>query len=163
MEELSPPTELLSAVCAFDALDHIEDLSPLLKEFARVLSSEGILLITVPAHPFLFSAYDSSIGHFRRYTTKELKASLERAGFEVIYSRHLFAFLVPIAWLIRVFPERVGIKKHKEATMAARSHFKIAQFLAPLFNFLVAIEGALRLPTGLSLFVVAKSRLSERS
>lgn len=160
LDELSLPTGSLSAVGAFDVLEHIEDPHPLLSEFARVLSSEGVLLLTVPAHPFLFSEYDSSIGHFRRYTSKELKASLERAGFEIIYSRHLFAFLVPLAWLLRVFPEKVGIKKHTEAASAARLQFKIAQLLSPLFRFLVAIEGALSLPIGLSLLVVAKPRSS---
>jgi SAM-dependent methyltransferase len=160
LAELSLPTGSLSTVGTFDVLEHIEDPHPLLKEFARVLSSEGVLLITVPAHPSLFSEYDSSIGHFRRYTSKELKASLERAGFEVIYSRHLFAFLVPIAWLLRVFPEKVGIKKRTGAAKAARLHFKIAQLLAPLFRFFIAIEGALNLPIGLSLLVVAKPRLS---
>jgi SAM-dependent methyltransferase len=158
LDELSLPTGSLSAVGAFDVLEHIENPDPLLMEFARVLSSEGVLLITVPAHPFLFSEYDSSIGHFRRYTSKELKASLGRAGFEVIYSRHLFAFLVPIAWLLRVLPEKVGIKKNTEAAKAARFHFRIAQLLSPLFKFLVFVEGALRLPIGLSLFVVAKPK-----
>ena len=159
LDELLLPTGSLSAVGVFDVLEHIEDPHPLLTELARVLSSEGVLLITVPAHPFLFSKYDSSIGHFRRYTSKELNSSLERAGFEVIYSRHLFAFLVPIAWLLRVLPEKLGIKKNTEAAKEARFHFRIAQMLSPLFRFLVAIEGALRLPTGLSLFVVAKPRL----
>jgi SAM-dependent methyltransferase len=158
LEELSLPSRSIFAIGVFDVLEHIEDPQPLLTEFARVLSNEGVLLITVPAHPFLFSDYDSSIGHFRRYTSKELEASLSKAGFEVIYSKHLFAFLVPIAWLLRVLPEKLGIKKGAEAAKEVRSHFRIAQLLAPLFRLFVAIEGVLRLPIGLSLFVVAKPK-----
>lgn len=162
LEELSLPAGSISALGIFDVLEHIEDTHPLLSEFARVLSSDGRLLITVPAHPFLFSEYDSSIGHFRRYTTKELKESLNKAGFEVMYSKHLFAFLVPVAWLLRVLPEKIGVKKRTAMAKAARSHFKIAQLLAPLFKFFVAIEEVLKLPTGLSLFVVAKPTASSK-
>jgi SAM-dependent methyltransferase len=158
LDELSLPTGSLSAVGAFDVLEHIEDPHPLLKEFARVLSSEGVFLITVPAHPFLFSEYDSSIGHFRRYTSKELKASLERAGFEVMYLKHLFAFLVPIAWLVRVLPEKLGSSKKASANEDARKQFKIAQLLEPVFRTLSVIETILRLPFGLSIIAAARPK-----
>ena len=161
LDELSLPTGSLSAIGAFDVLEHIEDPHPLLEEFARVLSSEGVLLITVPAHPSLFSEYDLSIGHFRRYTSKELKESLERTGFEVIYSRHLFAFLVPIAWLVRVLPEKLGISKKASANADARKQFKIAQLLEPVFRTLTVIESILRLPFGLSIIAAARPKESQ--
>jgi SAM-dependent methyltransferase len=158
LEDLSLPTGSLSAVGAFDVLEHIEDPHPLLKEFARVLSSDGMLLITVPAHPFLFSRYDSSIGHFRRYTLKEFKASLDKAGFELVHSIHLFAFLVPIAWLLRVLPEKLGFNKNPSTNADARKQFKIAQVLEPVFRTLFVVESLLKLPFGLSILAVARPK-----
>jgi 2-polyprenyl-3-methyl-5-hydroxy-6-metoxy-1,4-benzoquinol methylase len=43
LDELSLPTGSLSAIGAFDVLEHIQDPHPLLMEFSRVLSSEGVL------------------------------------------------------------------------------------------------------------------------
>jgi SAM-dependent methyltransferase len=163
LEELSLPTGSLSAVGAFDVLEHIEDTHPLLTEFARILSSDGLLFITVPAHPFLFSEFDSSIGHFRRYTSRELKASLSKAGFELVHFSHLFAFLVPIAWLVRVLPEKLGSSKKASANADARKQFKIAQMLEPIFRALSAIENILRLPFGLSILAVARPKESQTS
>jgi SAM-dependent methyltransferase len=158
LDELSLPTGSLSAIGAFDVLEHIEDPQPLLTEFSRVLSGDGILLITVPAHPFLFSGYDSSIGHFRRYTTQELKASLNKAGFELVHIRHLFAFLVPIAWLVRVLPEKLGFSKKVNANAEARNQFKIIQMLAPALRILTVFENIARAPFGLSILAVARPK-----
>lgn len=160
LDELSLPSGSISAVGVFDVLEHIEDPHRLLTEFARVLSSDGILLITVPAHPFLFSEYDSSIGHFRRYSSKELKASLNKAGFQLLDFTHLFAFLVPIAWLVRVLPEKLGVRRKASANADARKQFKIAQMLEPVFRTLSVAERILKLPFGLSIMAVARPNKS---
>ena len=159
LDELSLPTGSLSAVGAFDVLEHIEDPHPLLEEFARVLSSDGMLFITVPAHPFLFSRYDSSIGHYRRYTSKEFKASLERSGFELVHVRHLFAFLVPIAWLARVLPEKLSLSKKASTHAEFRKQVKISRVLEPVFRMLSMVESIIKLPFGLSILAVARTRV----
>jgi ubiquinone/menaquinone biosynthesis C-methylase UbiE len=52
-------------VVAFDVLEHIEDDSSALKEWRRVLKKGGTLLITVPAHQWLWSGHDVPLQHFR--------------------------------------------------------------------------------------------------
>lgn len=55
-----------------DVLEHIPNDSSALNFILSLLSDNGILLIYVPACQFLFSTFDSSIGHFRRYSIPTL-------------------------------------------------------------------------------------------
>jgi hypothetical protein len=41
---------------------------------ARLLNPGGCLIVLAPAHQFLYSPFDRSIGHFRRYNMAGLKA-----------------------------------------------------------------------------------------
>jgi SAM-dependent methyltransferase len=158
LDQLRLPANSISSIGVFDVLEHIENPEPILMEFARVLKEDGLLLITVPAHQFLFSDYDSSIGHFRRYSVLELKNSLATAGFDLVSSRFLFSFLVPLAWLLRVLPEKMGLNSSANSRSSTRTQFRIAQLLSPVFRVLVATEKVLRLPFGLSILAVARPK-----
>ncbi len=158
LNELRLPNNSIPSIGVFDVLEHIEETGPMLQEFARVLQKDGLLLISVPAHEFLFSKYDSSIGHFRRYSKVKLRDSLGAAGFELVSCRFLFSFLVPMAWLLRVFPEKLGVGKSSNPIQKGRTQLKLANALSPLFRFGIAIEKLLRLPFGLSLIAVARSK-----
>jgi len=56
-----------------DVLEHIEDDLNELKFCSRLLAKNGRIIILSPAHNILFSQFDKSIGHFRRYNHKMLK------------------------------------------------------------------------------------------
>jgi SAM-dependent methyltransferase len=56
-----------------DVIEHIRDDKQEINRALSRLKSGGNLIILVPAHPFLFSPFDSAIGHFRRYTMKSLR------------------------------------------------------------------------------------------
>ena len=158
LEELNLPSNSIPSIGLFDVLEHIDEPSAMLGELYRVLSKDGLLLLTVPAHQSLFSHHDTSIGHFRRYSVSDLASSLDAAGFELVNSRFLFSFLVPMAWLLRVLPEKMGVKMSGVAIKSARTQFRIAQLLSPVFKFIVAIEKPLRLPFGLSILAVARPK-----
>ena len=55
-----------------DVLEHLPNDSSSLRQILSLLKPHGILLIYVPACQFLFSSFDSSIGHFRRYSIPTL-------------------------------------------------------------------------------------------
>jgi SAM-dependent methyltransferase len=160
LEELNLPDASLPAIGVFDVLEHINDPLPMLREFSRVLQTDGLLLITVPAHQFLFSEYDSSIGHFRRYSVSELRTSLSAAGFELLNARFLFSFLVPLAWLLRVLPEKLGLQNSVGSSKSTRTQFRIAQLFSPAFRLLIYCEKVFRIPFGLSIIAVAKPKVS---
>ena len=57
-----------------DVLEHIEDDRGELQHAAEHLAPGGRVVVLSPAHPWLFSPFDRSIGHFRRYTAGALRA-----------------------------------------------------------------------------------------
>ena len=101
----------LTAVGLFDVLEHIADDRSFLKTVRDYLSPGGMLYLTVPAYPVLWSHEDLDAGHFRRYRRKALRDVLENAGFVVEFLTGFFQFL-PLPILAgRVIPYRLGIAR----------------------------------------------------
>lgn len=100
------------AVLMLDVLEHLADDRGALSEVHRVLSSDGFLLATVPAHPFLWSPHDEAFHHERRYRKQELNRKLQDSGFHLSRVSYAFATAFPLACLIRPATRllaRVGI------------------------------------------------------
>lgn len=88
----------------FDVLEHIDDDSGTLEHLFSILAPGGILVLTVPAHPFLFDEMDVIAHHRRRYTRGELLGKLREAGFAVRHLTHFMAPLMPLLlgrWIVR--------------------------------------------------------------
>ncbi len=71
------------ALFSFDVLEHIEDDSAALGQWASWLKPGGTLLLSVPARMALWSAGDVWAGHYRRYEMRQLIELLSATGFEV--------------------------------------------------------------------------------
>jgi SAM-dependent methyltransferase len=85
----------------FDVLEHLDDDRGMLRFLHDSLAPGGVLVLTVPAHPFLFDERDELACHRRRYRRRELRRKLEEAGFEVRLLTHFMAPLVPPLLAIR--------------------------------------------------------------
>jgi SAM-dependent methyltransferase len=85
----------------FDVLEHLDDDEGTLRWAADILEPGGVLVVTVPAHPFLFDEADVLAFHRRRYRRRELDERLRHAGFEVRLLTHFMAPLVPMLLLTR--------------------------------------------------------------
>ena len=66
-----------------DVLEHIEDDRAELNLAAAKLKSGGRLIVLAPAHQWLFTPFDRSVGHFRRYN-KRMLGELRPDGLELI-------------------------------------------------------------------------------
>ena len=64
----------------FDVLEHIDDDLGTLRHLLDVLEPGGILVLTVPAHPFLFDEMDEIAHHRRRYTRRRARLQAARRG-----------------------------------------------------------------------------------
>jgi SAM-dependent methyltransferase len=64
------------AVLYIDVLEHIDDDKEELSGAAGLLGDGGYLLVLVPSCPWLYSPFDKSIGHVRRYTTARLRSAM---------------------------------------------------------------------------------------
>jgi hypothetical protein len=71
-----PENELYDTIVYIDVLEHIENDREELVHATKHLRPGGNLVVLSPAFQTLYSKFDRSIGHFRRYTKKTLKAVL---------------------------------------------------------------------------------------
>ena len=84
----------VAVVCLLDVIEHLDDPLAAVTEAVRVLRPGGRLVITVPAHEWLWSAADEELGHIRRYDRSLLRRQLEEAGVEPEVVSHVFSWLV---------------------------------------------------------------------
>lgn len=103
-------------VAAFDVLEHIEHDEEALKEWLRVLKPGGYVVMTIPAHQWLWSAHDTSLHHFRRYTTKEVKNKAKNAGLHPKKVSYAFAFSLPMVVGFRGINKVLGRKVDAETS-----------------------------------------------
>jgi SAM-dependent methyltransferase len=61
------------SILYIDVLEHIELDRQELAEAANLLRPRGHIIVLSPAHPFLYSNFDATIGHKRRYTKRSLR------------------------------------------------------------------------------------------
>lgn len=78
----------LDGIYLIDVLEHIEDDAQILRQFYTKLKKNGRLFIYVPARMELYSAFDKRIGHFRRYSLKQINELVTEAGFKIHTSRY---------------------------------------------------------------------------
>ena len=87
------------SVLYVNVLEHIEDDASELVKVHKALKSEGHILIFVPALPWLYSELDRQVGHFRRYTKKNLVELTKQAEFSIVKARYFdVAGIIP--WYI---------------------------------------------------------------
>jgi glycosyltransferase involved in cell wall biosynthesis len=89
------------AVCLLDVIEHMPDPDRALAEARRILAPDGVLIVTVPGHQWLWSGADEFLGHVRRYNRPDLRRALRAAGFTPTSISHVFSWLVLPAWVTR--------------------------------------------------------------
>jgi SAM-dependent methyltransferase len=152
----------LPAAGLFDVLEHIEDDRHFLRMLRDRLITGGRIYLTVPAYQWLWSAEDTSAGHFRRYTRASLSSVLRQSGFEVEFATYIFSPLPLPILLKRTIPSLVGRRKADDSGEGIREHrtgSKSIQGLADgVFEWeLRRLDRKMTIPVGGSCLVVARS------
>jgi SAM-dependent methyltransferase len=86
----------LDLVGAFDVLEHIPEDDAVLAALTRALRPGGILMASVPQHPFLWSTADDLAHHQRRYRRGELAAKCRAVGLEIVTTTSFVT--LPAGW-----------------------------------------------------------------
>lgn len=73
----------VDVVIAYDVLEHLSNDTKAATEIARILRPGGVVLISVPADPSLWSDKDVRLGHHRRYTKHAIESLVTDAGLEI--------------------------------------------------------------------------------
>jgi len=87
-----------SALC-LNVLEHVEDDVRALRNIRARVEPGGRLIALVPAYPALFNSMDRAMGHYRRYTRRQLLERLAQGGWLVEASLHINVFGVP-GWFV---------------------------------------------------------------
>ena len=143
---------------ALDVIEHIRDDVAVLTEIGRVLKPGGKLVITVPAHQYLFSTHDKALHHVRRYSKQGLINSIAASGLDLLRLTYTnFMLFTPIAivrTLKKLVPEKEGLPS-SDASVPPE----------PINALLSAIMGAERqwlrkhpLPYGVSMMAITQKK-----
>ena len=141
---------------SFDVIEHISADECVLSNFYRALKTDGFLLLTVPQHPWLWSASDDYAHHLRRYTAKELRRKVLKAGFKIEYYTSFVSLLLPLMMMQRF---SVSTKKTFDPNDEFRIHPALNMALYLIMKFeLILLQLGLRFPLGGSLLLLARKR-----
>lgn len=150
-----PFADEFDVVGAFDVIEHIKEDEAVLGQAHRALRPGGALIITVPQHPWLWSAADDFAVHHRRYTARELHHKLRGAGFELVRSSSFVSLLLPAMAMSRLRQRRMDADYDPADEM--RLPAWLNRFMAACLRFeLGAMKLGLNLPVGGSRLVVAR-------
>jgi len=158
-----PFANRLDLIGLFDVLEHQQDDEGLLMSLRTHLTPAGTLLLTVPAHPSLWSYWDEACHHYRRYRPSELEEKLKKAGYRVEYLTQFMASLFPVMWLSRRLAGWFGRGRADDAARAqqvAARELRIIPVINELMGWLLSLElgwiaRRRRLPIGTSLLAIA--------
>jgi SAM-dependent methyltransferase len=147
------PDGTYDMVAILDVLEHVEADRDALASIARKLKPGGKILITVPAHPWMWSAHDVVNHHHRRYTRKSLKAVIGEAGLRIEMIGYFNSLLFPLAAAARLAGRITG-KEDSDDKLPPKP-------VNALFEFLFGLErhaiGRVSLPPGVSLVAVVSA------
>lgn len=133
----------VDTVILADVIEHFEDPVPVLEEAGRVVKADGRVVISVPAHEWLFGPHDSNQGHARRYSPDALGDAARAAGLQSIRYRFTNFFPLPAYLLF----QRI---LHRDVPESVRGQ-QSSRLLTLAKKALLATERTIRFPTGVTL------------
>jgi SAM-dependent methyltransferase len=139
---------------AFDVIEHIDDDDEALAAIAAKLKPGGKFMMTVPAHPWMWTAHDVANHHKRRYSKRSLRALVEGSPMRLDKIGYFNSLLFPIA----VAERAVSKLRGKDDGNVSLPPAPLNAALEAVFAAERYLVGRLPLPPGLSLFAVASAR-----
>lgn len=144
-------------VCLFDVLEHLENDDLAIKSVKTMLREKGKVVITVPAHKWLWNKRDVLERHRRRYELKEIKDLFLQNGFKIIMCKHFFVSILPLLVVRKFFSCAEGVECLQNKI---GDNVKINPLVNKLLYYMVTLEnlilGKFSLKIGGSITVVAE-------
>lgn len=137
-------------VAVLDVVEHIADDVAALRSLGETLKPGGRILVTVPAHPWMWSAHDVVNHHHRRYTKATLRKAVADAGLTVSGMGWFNSLLFPVAVAARFAGKLTG----KDDSDDSPPPKPLNALFERVFGLERHLVGKLPLPPGLSLWAV---------
>ena len=96
--------EPFDAVLALDVIEHLDDDRAAVARLAELVIPDGIVVVSVPALPDLWTEFDAIQGHRRRYLPDRLRQSFEGTGLAVEKLFWWGSWMVPLLRRSRLKP-----------------------------------------------------------
>jgi SAM-dependent methyltransferase len=153
----APVDDRFDLVLLADVLEHIRDDVAAVEWIRHHLKPGGYAILTVPAHPHLWTEMDDVVHHYRRYRAGDLRRLLAP---KLIVRRLTFYNLIlyPVKLLFVAFAK--GRRILRPGSPKRSFNEKPPRMINRIFASILSIEarliGRLSLPFGVSMVVVAQ-------
>jgi len=145
------PKRHYDLVAALDVIEHIDNDHAAIMSIEQRLKPGGKLLMTVPAHQWMWSAHDIVNHHKRRYSMASLRRLIADSTLILEQTGYFNSLLFPLAIAERSVSKMRG-KDDADVKMPAAPLNAALEKTFALERYLI---GRFPLPPGLSLFAVA--------
>lgn len=127
------PEKSVSQIYSFNVLEHIENDQEVINSLYQSMVDSGLFYVYLPAFNILYSAFDKKIGHFRRYTKKDIVEKLQKAGFEIKFAKYTdsLGFLMALAYK---FIDKSGTINKDSVAVYDKFIYPLSQFLDVIFS-----------------------------
>ncbi|HET9124228.1 MAG TPA: class I SAM-dependent methyltransferase [Solirubrobacteraceae bacterium] len=162
LEELPWAEESFDLITCLDVIEHTPDDRVTLAELRRVCRPNGYLLLTVPAHPLLWSEHDVANHHYRRYTRASLRNAARGAGWTLQRMSAFNSLLLAPAAAVRLARRRHLNRSGGAAAPEFRDELALGpEWLNGVLEWPLALEARWlsrggTLPIGLSLMAILR-------
>jgi SAM-dependent methyltransferase len=101
LDDSYTPEAPFDLILLLDVLEHVDNPDHVLRRAAQIVTASGRILITVPAFDWLWTAHDDMNHHLRRYTAREMRNAIGRAGLITVETSFMFQSLVVMKLLVK--------------------------------------------------------------
>lgn len=140
-------------VGAFDVVEHVEDDRAAIAALGQCLKPGGRLVISVPAHQWMWSAHDDANHHKRRYSKASLRRLIEDSPLKLEAIGYFNSLLFPAAVAARFAGKLTGREGSDDSLPPKPINWLFERVFAAERHLI----GRAALPPGLSLFAVASA------
>jgi len=153
LNTFTPKSSTYNCITILDVLyhQHIQDDVAVLRSALQGLKSDGYLVITDCAHPWLWGPHDVDNMARQRYTKRELEQKIVKAGGVIQRSSYLFAFSFPFFVMGRLIEKWRGRQSQQDSSDDVLN--KAMRTVGTVESKLLRV---MNIPFGSSILVVAK-------
>lgn len=136
-------------VVSCNVFEHIPDDARAFSNATELLRPGGLLVLVLPAHPWLYGSMDQLAGHFRRYTSVGVAQKIRQAGLEAVSIRYV-NLVGALGWFVNN-----RLLSHKQLSSKSING-QIRIFDRTMIPILRWVEGTRSMPFGQSLLCVGR-------